>query len=182
MAKHDEVTRALVSQVHQLTRGLDDDPYADTLWGILTGFDAANALDIAETKAPLVIERVASGTEIALGLLFDRDAVAFYGDPVGTRGWRMADGDRAFEQKLADKDGTYTFSITPKWGEKNTNSSQRGWRPMVEHFPSHLKDIEVISGANLNPVIADDFILVPNPRDCDPEREYEIVFKAKPVG
>ena len=35
VAQHAEVTRAFVTQVHQLTRGLDDDPYADVLWGIL---------------------------------------------------------------------------------------------------------------------------------------------------
>ena len=43
VARNEEVTREFVTQVHQLTRGLDDDPYADTQWGILTGFDVAGA-------------------------------------------------------------------------------------------------------------------------------------------
>ena len=34
-------------------------------------------------------------------------------------------------------------------------------------------------GADLKPVIADDFLLVPNPRECDPSRDYRVVFKAK---
>ena len=42
-----EATGAFVAQVHQLTRKLDEDPYTDTFWGVLTGFDAANALAIA---------------------------------------------------------------------------------------------------------------------------------------
>ena len=32
-----EATGTFVVQVHQLTRKLDDDPYTDTMWGILTG-------------------------------------------------------------------------------------------------------------------------------------------------
>ncbi len=61
-----ETTTEFVAAVHQLTRKLDDDPYTDTYWGILTGFDAANALAIAKHREPLTIHKVASGTEIAL--------------------------------------------------------------------------------------------------------------------
>ena len=66
VARPEEAGRAFVAAVHQLTRQLDDDPYTDTLWGILTGFDAANALVIAEATEPLVIEQVTSGTELAM--------------------------------------------------------------------------------------------------------------------
>ncbi len=61
-----EAGRDFVAKVHQFTRSLDDDPYTDTLWGILTGFDAANALSIATHAEPLRIERVTSGTELAM--------------------------------------------------------------------------------------------------------------------
>ncbi len=116
-----------------------------------------------------------------LGLLFDRDAVAFYGDPAWQA--KMASGECAYAQELTHKDGVYTFDITPNIGAKsfdpvNTNGSQRGWRPIVGFFPKRLKDIEVVEGADLKPVIADDFILVPNPRKCDPERKYRVVFRA----
>jgi len=66
VARPEEATRAFVADVHRLTRSLDDDPYADVLWGILTGFDAANALAIAKTADPLVVRRVTSGTELAM--------------------------------------------------------------------------------------------------------------------
>jgi len=36
------------------------------LWGILTGYDAADALRIARHAEPLTVRRVASGTEVAL--------------------------------------------------------------------------------------------------------------------
>lgn len=66
VAKPEEAGREFVAAVHRLTRRLDDDPYADVLWGILTGFDAANALAIAKTSKTLVVKRVTSGTEVAM--------------------------------------------------------------------------------------------------------------------
>ena len=66
VARPGEASRAFVGEVHRLARGLDDDPYGDLLWGILTGFDAANALAIAKTSEPLVVRRVTSGTELAM--------------------------------------------------------------------------------------------------------------------
>jgi hypothetical protein len=76
VAKPTEATRQLVADVHRLTRQLDDDPYTDTRWGILTGYDAANAMAIAQHAEPLVVRKVASGTEFALqcceqGLWYD---------------------------------------------------------------------------------------------------------------
>ncbi|MEN9554643.1 MAG: hypothetical protein RLZZ232_929 [Planctomycetota bacterium] len=66
VATSQEAGRQMVADVHRLTRTLDDDPYADVFWGILTGYDAANALAIAREREPLVIKRVASGTELAM--------------------------------------------------------------------------------------------------------------------
>ncbi len=66
VAKPTETTREFVQQVHRLTRRLDEDPYTDTQWGILTGFDAANALSIASEEKPLTIHNVGSGTELAM--------------------------------------------------------------------------------------------------------------------
>ncbi|KKK57341.1 hypothetical protein LCGC14_3055450, partial [marine sediment metagenome] len=33
----------------------------------------------------------------------------------------------------------------------------------------------------LGPVLTDDFLLIPNPGDCDPKREYVVRFRAKKV-
>ena len=361
-----ESSREFVATVHQLTRQLDSDPYTDTLWGILTGFDAANALTIAQQHEPLVVRKVATGTDVALemceqglcydelvknklvrkqygkaaeqidgpddttaalaatlneyqpdlfvtsghaterdwqigfryrngyfksaagqmfgedtqqkrieidssnpkiylpignclmghidgpdamalawmndvgvrqmmgytvptwfgyggwgvldyfveqpgryslteaffanhqallhaietgadnqrGLTFDRDVVAFYGDPKWDA--RMAPAKLAYEQSLTMTDNIYTFTITPQTGEAsfqpiNTNGSQRGWRPIVHWLPNRVTDVKVISGENFQPVITDDFILLPNPRTCDPAVTYEVVFSATPL-
>lgn len=66
VARPDEAGRRFVAAVHRLTRRLDDDPYADVQWGILTGYDADNARRIAAEREPLRVQRVAAGTEVAL--------------------------------------------------------------------------------------------------------------------
>jgi hypothetical protein len=365
-----EATGAFVQKVHQLTRKLDDDPYTDTKWGILTGFDATNALAIAKHAKPLVIKKVASGTEFAAemvsegqwfdelvknkhvkknsdgkteelngpddttkvlagllnnyradlmitsghatqagwqigfryrngffksqagqmfgvdtknkrieldspnpkvylpignclmgdingsdcmalawmndvgvkqmlgytkvtwfgymgwgvldyfveqpgrytlteaffannhalihrlndpstspqdirGLTFDRDIVAFYGDPKWSA--KMADRPKFYDQTLQIKDGIFTLTIKPNRGADsfkpvNTNGSQRGGRPMIQFLPHRIKNVKIVSGQELNPVVTDDFILIPNPRQCDPDRKYVIQFKAQLSG
>ena len=68
--------RQFLALHNQLTRELDDAPYTDTFWGVLTGYNAANALAIAKHSEPLTVHKVAAGTEIALecvteGLWYD---------------------------------------------------------------------------------------------------------------
>ena len=117
----------------------------------------------------------------ARGLVFDRDLVAFYGDP----GWqaRMADRPKAFDQSLSSQDGTYVFEVKPQRGPNsfdavNRNGSQRGGRPFLAYLPHRVRNVQVIEGADLEPVIADDFILVSNPRVCLQEKAYLVVFRA----
>ncbi|HWB04231.1 MAG TPA: hypothetical protein VG796_14480 [Verrucomicrobiales bacterium] len=103
------------------------------------------------------------------GLLFDRDNVAFYGDPAWEA--RMAPGKLNWEQKLTvDEKHTHTLTITPlasaeTWSTVNKHGSQRGGRPIIQYLPFRIDPakIKIESGSDLNPVIADDFILVPLP-------------------
>lgn len=46
---------------NKFCRTLDDDPYVDAIWGILTGFDADHALDLAKAE-PVVIKRAFTKT------------------------------------------------------------------------------------------------------------------------
>ena len=68
VAKPTEAGREFVIAVNRLTRRLDNDPYTDVLWGILTGYNAECALRIAQYDKPLVIHRVAAATEVELSL------------------------------------------------------------------------------------------------------------------
>jgi zinc protease len=118
----------------------------------------------------------------AQGLLHDRDTVAFYGDP----GWvaRMAPRPGRFDLALTEAGERWTFTIIPRAGEAsfapvNTNGAQRGHRPFFAFLPRRVQTATVVEGADLKPVITDDFILVPNPRVCDTNRAYRVVFDVK---
>jgi zinc protease len=118
------------------------------------------------------------------GLLYDRDTVAFFGDPAWVA--RMAKGKTAWDQTLVEKNGVWTFTITPRRGEKtfvpiNRNGSQRGGRPIIAYLPTRIKNVKIISGLELNPEVTDDFILVPNPVVCDPAKSYRVVFQAAAI-
>jgi len=115
-----------------------------------------------------------------LGLLHDRDVVAFYGDPAWQA--RMADAPKAYDQTLSEKDGTFTFEVLPRRGDKsfdpvNANGSQRGGRPFVAFLPRRVGNVRIVEGQHLKPVVTDDFILVPNPRTCDTTRTCRVVFR-----
>ena len=64
----DEVTREFIASVHRLTRQYDDDPYCDTFWAILTGYNSANALFIAKQNAPLTVHKVAAHISFAFDM------------------------------------------------------------------------------------------------------------------
>lgn len=116
------------------------------------------------------------------GLLYDRDVVAFYGDPAWSA--KMAPGPLSYEQTLTERSpGVFVLEIKPLDGEKsfepvNKNGAQRGWRPIVQLLPKRVKNVEITAGKELSPVITDDFVLIPNPRVCDPAKTYRVGFKA----
>ncbi len=49
-------------QVWPFTRMLDDDPYGDAIWGIVTGCDASDAMKLVTCNQPLWIRTVLGGT------------------------------------------------------------------------------------------------------------------------
>jgi zinc protease len=115
------------------------------------------------------------------GLLFDRDVVAFYGDP----GWdaRMAETPLRWVQSLQQDGNRYTFEIEPLQGQAsfatvNVNGAQRGGRPLVQRLPYRVSQVKVVAGAQFHPFIADDFILVPRPAESV-DQPIRIEFKAR---
>jgi len=117
------------------------------------------------------------------GLLYDRDALAFYGDPAWDA--RMAKSDLAWDQALSEKDGVWTFDIKPRHGAQtfdpiDRNGSQRGGRPIIEYLPHRIGPAQVLEGAERAPVITHGFVLVPNPGQCRSDHPYRVVFRAAP--
>jgi zinc protease len=148
---------------------------------------------LADPNAAMKLRSKIQGTAVArelelraqdgIGLLFDRDAVAFYGDPAWDA--RLAKGKLAYDQLLTEKDGVWTFEVIPETGAQsfepvNTNGSQRGWRPMVAFLPERLTgSIEILEGAEFGAVVTDDFVLLPNPRKVEEGKRYRVVFQEK---
>lgn len=62
VATPEEASGKYIATCHQLTRKLDADIYTDVIWGVLTGYDAADALRIAAYAEPLVVKRCLTGT------------------------------------------------------------------------------------------------------------------------
>ena len=124
----------------------------------------------------------------AAGLKHDRDVVAFYGDPAWDA--RLADGKCSFKQEFHfGTDEAASLKITPLLGTGsfatvNTNGSQRGGRPIIQLLEKRIDpaSVKITAGADLHPVFADNFILIPLPKSCDPDRVYEVTFSAQPMG
>lgn len=66
VATPEEAGRRFVVTVHRMTRRLDDDPYTDTLWGIVTGIDDRAALRHVMTTEPLTVRRALGTTGVPL--------------------------------------------------------------------------------------------------------------------
>lgn len=56
VVKPEEAGVMFTIALHHLCRSLDDDPYGDTFWGVITGYDAPAAKLLAEAQ-PIAIER-----------------------------------------------------------------------------------------------------------------------------
>ena len=72
--KPETLGRDYVMEMHRLSRKVDNDIYADFLWGIITGYDAAGAMKMVNNSTePLIIkDAVASIWELHSAKWFDR--------------------------------------------------------------------------------------------------------------
>jgi hypothetical protein len=109
----------------------------------------------------------------ALGLLWERDTTTFYGDPAWDA--RLKPQPLPWDQKFTVKDGVYTFTVT-------TNKDGK-WppRPVTALLPQRVENIEIIEGADLKPVVTDNFILLPFKGEFKKGEKFQVVFKAKPL-
>jgi hypothetical protein len=68
-----ECNTSFVTAVSQLSRALDADPYGDAYWGVITGFDAADAL--RAISEPLVVKTVILGSN---GIAYEPPLQRYY--------------------------------------------------------------------------------------------------------
>ncbi len=160
---------------------------------LATCFPGAETAAVSSNGLPPASKPTAEAKALGLteqdctGLLYDRDVVAFYGDPAWEA--RMAPAAAAWEQSLVEKDGRFTFEVRPLRGKQsfqpiNINGSQRGGRPIVQLLPHRIeaKSVKVVAGAEMKPLVTDNFLLLPLPRDAEPKAVYRLVFTAKAIA
>jgi zinc protease len=154
-------------------------------WGVLDYFvEQPGRYTLTEAffaNQHALIHAIETGSGDKRGLTFDRDVVAFYGNPAWQA--RMAASDCYYDQSLEVHEGVYTLTITPRHGADsfrpvNTNGSQRGYRPFVAYLPQRVHNVQIIEGGDLKPLVTDNFVLVPNPQAADPQRSYVVRFSA----
>ena len=102
VARPEEAGRDFVVSVHRMTRRLDDDPYTDVLWGILTGFSAADAQRIASAPGPLIIRKAGAGTGLDLSLF---DEGKWFSESKAGEYWQKTPGGKP-EKKQGPVDST----------------------------------------------------------------------------
>ena len=117
--------------------------------------------------------RTALRSKDEMGLLWDRDTVAFYGDPAWDA--RLARRELAWDQKLTRAGDTVTFELVTRKAGK--------WpgRPVMALLPHRVKDVKVTDGADLKPVITDNFILVPMQGQFEAGQTVKVSFKGKKI-
>lgn len=58
VAKPLDAPKSFLNNVHQLMRALDSDPYGDAIWGVITGYEANDALRVASGPPSMTISTV----------------------------------------------------------------------------------------------------------------------------
>ncbi|HEX2749440.1 MAG TPA: hypothetical protein VHM91_15635, partial [Verrucomicrobiales bacterium] len=119
VAKPDEIDPEFVRSIHLVSRTMNDDPYGDFMWGIVTGATAADALHVAELKEPLTVKRALLTT----GGVSSGNYSEFFSISDGSKGsWSMKEG------------GTVT-----KGNRKDDNVGM--WQRFADYWNSHDVDV-----------------------------------------
>lgn len=64
VARPEEVNRVLFLNLHRASRRMDDDPWGDCLWGVITGAAPEDALRVATASKPLIMKRLLASTNV----------------------------------------------------------------------------------------------------------------------
>lgn len=112
--KPENLNREFVMEGHRLSREIDDDIYADYLWGIITGYSAADAMRMVESSAKPFVIRTAlnTTTELNDGKYFDHFAYINDGNVPG--GW----GEKTNPDSEVKNYRINKWEILNKWVEK----------------------------------------------------------------
>lgn len=112
--KPERLNREYVMEGHRLSRKIDDDIYADYMWGIITGYTAEDAMRMIERSSrPFVIRTALNTTcEMSSGKWFDRFAYMNDGDFPGGWGEKVSPKEEVTDYRIGK------WEILAKWVEK----------------------------------------------------------------
>lgn len=112
--KPERLDREFVMDSHRLSRTIDDDIYADYLWGIITGYTAGDAMQTVERSAKPYVIRTALNTtgELSGSGLFEH--IAYIADGGTPGGWGEKTPDDAELKRYTDP----KWEMLGKWVEK----------------------------------------------------------------
>jgi zinc protease len=127
---------------------------------------------LGKLAAKLGYDHDGPGTKDDLGLHWDHDTVAFYGDPAWEA--RLAPQPAKFTQDLAVAGDRYTFTL------KAEEDCEPG-RPPAALLPKRVKDIKIVEGESLKPLVTSKFIMVMSPGKLAKGKTYRVVFTAKEI-
>ena len=118
VARPEEIDRVLVNDLHRLSRRLDDDPYGDCIWGIVTGYTPQAAMRIASETKPLVISRAMGTTNVDSSRFKDSMSITDwqpfqYLEQHGSKG-KVTPAFYTKGLKEQDKGDETTLGVTPK--------------------------------------------------------------------
>ena len=89
----EEVNTNAYHAIKHMMRSLDDNPYDDALYGIITGPNAATALRIARSREPKTLERILATTSVEPDIVPGQVAVISDAFPKGEYWEKSSDGD-----------------------------------------------------------------------------------------
>jgi len=121
-----------------------------------------------KTATALGLKEVDEKGKNLIGLLYDRDVVAFYGDPKWEA--RMGAHDLPWKQTLTESSGVFTFELS---AEKTTKAG----RPPAAILPRHVGKVEIVEGKELEPVVGANFVMVPKLTEFEAGKTYRVIFK-----
>ena len=101
VVKPEEATPDRLATIWQGTRALDDDPYGDVIWAIITGYDSADALRLTQVK-PMTVESACGATSIATK--YFKSSVVF--DESKKNHWRVKEAGKEEEDRNDAPDDT----------------------------------------------------------------------------
>jgi len=110
-----EITgRVIVQRLHQLTRSLDDDPYGDTVWGLITAATPERALEIIRSAQPQKVESSLNLTGVNNELY--KEVFTISDGKMGDWYWKKRDGT---EERGSNGNADHTGLFLKRFVEMN---------------------------------------------------------------